>query len=318
MTRLPVESYEALWGVSHDLQWVLSAAGDIEIANPAALAALGYGAEELRGQPLVALAHPADRDAMRAALASLAASGVAASFEARLRDREGAYRAIKWSAVPALDGSICASGWDRTVERRSAEQLESTLVDLEQRGHELAAARQTLHRLVSRDELTGLFNRQAISEHLTAELDRCARGVASLSLALCAVERGQPAGPRAVEAVGGDAERDEELRTVARELTAGTRSYDWLGRWDDQRFLMLLPSTNASQALAIAERARAAVERMGVGGPDAAIALSIGVASALPGTTLSAEELLHRAEEALDVATSSGGNSTGSAASVVL
>lgn len=319
MTRLPTDSYEALWGVSHDLQWVLSTAGEVEFANPAAEAALGYSLEELRGQPLAALTHPADRETVRAAIAVLVEEGGTASFEARLRDREGAYRSIEWgAAIVAADGWICASGWDRTVERRSAEQLESTLADLEQRGQELAAARQTLQRIVSRDELTGLFNRQAVAEHLRAELDRCARGVAPLSLAVCAVERGQPTGPRPIEEVTSAPEQDEELRAVARELTAGTRAYDWLGRWDDGSFLIVLPSTNASQALAIAERARAAVERMSLGGPHGVVALSIGVASALPGSTLSWEELLHRAEEALESARSSGGNSTRSAASVVL
>jgi two-component system sensor kinase FixL len=137
---------------------LLDAQGRVEQANPAFERELGVDAADLIGSPLLDRVHPDDREATRAALASFAASRVAAPFEGRFRRGDGAWANVEWS-LSALPGDrVYASARDVTAQRR----VEAELADREAR---LSAVVDSAHDAIITIDATGTIH----SFNLSAE-----------------------------------------------------------------------------------------------------------------------------------------------------
>jgi two-component system cell cycle response regulator len=106
----------------------------------------------------------------------------------------------------------------------------------------------------SHDRLTGLFNRGRIVDHLRAELNRSARSGESLAVVMVDIDHF-----KRINDGHGHAAGDRVLRHAATRLRSVLRSYDAIGRYGGEEFLIVLPGTNADQAREVAERARVAV-----------------------------------------------------------
>jgi diguanylate cyclase (GGDEF)-like protein len=89
-----------------------------------------------------------------------------------------------------------------------------------------------------------------------AQLARAARDASSLSLLMIDVDRFKQ-----VNDLFGHCEGDEVLRAVARALRGVVRCSDFPCRFGGEEFVLLLPDTLPEDALALAERIRAAVTR---------------------------------------------------------
>jgi diguanylate cyclase (GGDEF)-like protein len=102
---------------------------------------------------------------------------------------------------------------------------------------------------------------------------------------------------------------DEVLRELASTSLKALREADILGRLGGEEFAVLLPETEASAAMDVAERLRRAVETspMETNGGTLTITVSIG-AACMETATGSVEELLKRADVALYEAKQSGRN----------
>lgn len=122
-------------------------------------------------------------------------------------------------------------------------QLEERLMD----------SRRQMEVLAMHDTLTGLFNRRAIQDRALAELNRLARGAtgARLSVILLDIDRFKHINDNHGHEAG-----DRALRLVADLLAQQLRSYDFVGRWGGEEFLLLLPGAGAAEACAAAERIR--------------------------------------------------------------
>ena len=118
------------------------------------------------------------------------------------------------------------------------------------------------------------------------------RGATPLSLILMDVDRfkqyndtfGHPAG-------------DEVLRGVSSTLRAYVREHDLVARFGGEEFVVLLPSTDADTAVAVAERLRAAIASRPW--PLGNVTASFGVATADPSHPVSPASLLEQADQAL-------------------
>lgn len=153
------------------------------------------------------------------------------------------------------------------------------------------------------DELSGLANRRAIASLLQRELGRAKRGRAVCSIALIDIDYfkqvndtwGHPAG-------------DQVIRWVAKVIDDSIRPYDTLGRYGGEEFLLLIPGAGAHGAIAVAERARLAIERQPciVDGMQLRITVSAGVATSSPDRD--ADALLRLADDALYRAKETGRN----------
>lgn len=154
-----------------------------------------------------------------------------------------------------------------------------------------AAALQTeIERMASTDALTGLANRRAFTEALDREL-------------AVAVRRGEPCGLivldvdhfKLVNDRHGHQTGDEVLEEVAWALGQTGRETDIVARYGGEEFAVILPACKAPEAMAVAERLRAAVAGASCPVP---VTMSAGVA-VFPVDGADASALVRAADTAL-------------------
>ena len=139
---------------------------------------------------------------------------------------------------------------------------------------ELAVKNELLERLALTDPLTGLANRRAFDESLTAEILRSFRQCQPLSLLYLDLDRFKEVNDRFGHAVG-----DEILAGFADLLRRHGRRIDLAARIGGEEFAVLLPHTGRTHALLVAERIRKALESVPLGRTHAvATTVSIGAA----------------------------------------
>lgn len=140
------------------------------------------------------------------------------------------------------------------------------------------------------DILTGQPNRRALQLEIHREIARSRRTGLPFSLMLLDVDRFKALNDRHGHAAG-----DAVLMEIARVARACLRAEDDLGRWGGEEFVVVAPSTGPDQALRLAERLRARLERYDWA--VEAVTASLGVTTYRRGDTL--ERLFERADAAL-------------------
>jgi two-component system, cell cycle response regulator len=86
------------------------------------------------------------------------------------------------------------------------------------------------------------------------------------------------------------------------------RSFDVMGRYGDDEFMLILPETKLEGAVEVAERMRGVVEQYAFSNvPPGAITVSLGVAS-FPKAGAKVDDLVTAADRALDQAKQRGRN----------
>jgi diguanylate cyclase (GGDEF)-like protein/putative nucleotidyltransferase with HDIG domain len=149
------------------------------------------------------------------------------------------------------------------------------------------------------DSVTGLLSARAFRGKLSEEVDRARRYQRLLSLAVVSIDDFGT-----LELRHGFKAGDELLGAVARRLAKTTRSHDDVGRIGQAEFGILLPDTEAENALSSLQRLLVELEVIGEGAIRTAGA-SMGVATLDRGK--SAEGLLADARTACAHAQSAGG-----------
>jgi diguanylate cyclase (GGDEF)-like protein len=158
-----------------------------------------------------------------------------------------------------------------------------------------------LQALAMTDELTRLPNRRSILAHAEQHLQRARRSGEPLAVLVLDVDHFKRINDGHGHDVG-----DRVLQRVAHAARGALRPGDLVGRIGGEEFLALLPATTVAAAGEIAERLRAAVERLDVSdlAPSLAVAVSVGVAGRgrgrnepnLPAFVQRADEALYRAK----------------------
>ena len=157
-----------------------------------------------------------------------------------------------------------------------------------------------LEELWMTDHLTGLHNRQSIDQIWEREILRSVRYGDLFSVLLIDIDHF-----KAVNDNHGHLAGDELLFQFAQLLQEECRDTDHLGRWGGEEFIVVIPNTNLSSAVLMAEKVRSAIENFSfttVGG----ITVSIGVACYRHG--MSQDDLFSLADNALYRAKRSGRN----------
>lgn len=154
------------------------------------------------------------------------------------------------------------------------------------------------------DELTDVYNFRFLKTALNREIRRASRFGQELSLATIAVDNLQ-----GHVAEHGELRGTLILKEVATVLAQQVRSFDVLGRYGDEAFMLILPQTGRQGATEAAERMRGAVERHAFSSSAAgAITTSVGIAS-FPQDAADLGDLVAAADRALQQARQRGPNS---------
>ena len=167
------------------------------------------------------------------------------------------------------------------------------IVDLQ---NELISARETLRIQAMQDPLTQILNHGAILDALLNEINRSQREHQPLSLILADLD-----GFKNVNDSYGHVAGDQVLIEVARRMRNCLRSYDAIGRYGGEEFLVVLPSSDESQAQRLAERIRVAIcsEPFRFHHVDLTVTVSQGAITWTNPDSIPIERLIQAADQAL-------------------
>lgn len=182
-----------------------------------------------------------------------------------------------------------------------------TLQDVSERRKAEQALRESEERyrcLSQTDSLTGLYNPRYLRERLPGELERATRYGRALSLLVIDCDNF-----KRINDCYGHLEGDKVLQTLARVIQECLRRSDSAFRYGGEEFVVLLPETESSAAVALADRLRGlfeAQETLMANGEIIRCTISIGVSQHVLTDTEST--LIRRADNACYVAKERGRN----------
>jgi diguanylate cyclase (GGDEF)-like protein len=170
---------------------------------------------------------------------------------------------------------------------------------------QLIAARDDLRFQATHDLLTGLWNRRAVFEILEREMARAQRAESAVGIIMADIDHF-----KVINDTYGHVAGDVVLGEVAQRMSRLIRSYDTIGRYGGEEFIIILPGCGTACAQDIAQRLRAGVSETDVATPDGAIPLtiSIGVATTDETSLFDVDALVRAADAALYQAKRGGRN----------
>lgn len=190
------------------------------------------------------------------------------------------------------------------VRQRADEQAmadnHARLAELvKERTAELEELNRRLEDLSRRDPLTGLANRRQFEEVKIIEFDQARERRSALSVLMCDVDFF-----KLFNDTLGHGKGDECLKIVSRVVqSVANRTTDLAARYGGEEFAVLLPGTAIDEAKLLANRIRAKLNECSVPHPASPISdvvtISIGIAGLNHLTTLSFDQLLKEADDAL-------------------
>ena len=152
------------------------------------------------------------------------------------------------------------------------------------------------------DALTGVGSRRLLEDKLEAECARAKRYKRPFSVAIIDLDNF-----KTINDVFGHATGDDALKKFAECMKSQKRIPDILARYGGDEFVILMPETEASDALTFMERIRAKVQQIEVE-ENVSITISCGIAQSKPDFSDSSSEVIRRADLALYEAKSAGRN----------
>jgi diguanylate cyclase (GGDEF)-like protein len=163
---------------------------------------------------------------------------------------------------------------------------------------------QQLQAAARTDAKTGLLNAAAWQREADAEVTRTLRSTGQVAVLLVDVDHFKRVNDNHGHLVG-----DEVLKCLAAELRQQVRDYDVVGRFGGEEFTVLLPRTEAKEALRIAERLRQSASTLSILAGQARISVTISIGIAVLGSHgRDLFELLAAADLALYLAKDKGRN----------
>ncbi len=169
----------------------------------------------------------------------------------------------------------------------------------------ILALHKKLHMQATYDRLTGVWNRAAILDYLSAELERSARQSTCTGVIIADLDffkqvndtYGHPAG-------------DAVLQEAARRMRLALRPYDRLGRYGGEEFLITAPGCTWNDAITLAERIRSSINAEPIISRSGEIPMTVSLGVTIGGDRAGedAATLISAADEALYRAKKAGRN----------
>lgn len=169
----------------------------------------------------------------------------------------------------------------------------------------LVEARESMRFQATHDLLTSLWNRGVIVELLSREIHRSRRENNCTAVMLCDIDHF-----KLVNDQHGHSAGDDVLREVSRRLQHSVRSYDMVGRYGGEEFLVILNKCDAAGAAARAENLRTVISAkpFRTRAASLSVSISIGVALSTDFASQDVDEIIQEADRALYAAKATGRN----------
>jgi diguanylate cyclase (GGDEF)-like protein len=196
------------------------------------------------------------------------------------------------------DDYVCKPYDDRELLARV-----TNLVRLKRMHDQIHEARTRLEALAISDELTGLYNYRYLHTRLNEEFKRSERYRDPLACVMLDIDHFKRINDRYGHDVG-----DLVLRETSARVRRAVREIDVVTRYGGEEFLLVLPSTNFSGALAVADRVWRTVggEPIQLATGTERISVSVGVAVFPSRDIKSKDQLIKAADKALYQAKNEG------------
>lgn len=152
------------------------------------------------------------------------------------------------------------------------------------------------------DELTQIQNRRSFDLTLEKEWFRALRANTTLSMLMIDIDYFKQYNDKF-----GHIKGDECLSTIANFIKNNlNRSIDFVGRYGGEEFCVIMPDTDISGAINLAEKLRVGIKELEIPNPDSKIGdyitISIGIASVIPDNDYSPMDLIYTSDKALYMA----------------
>ncbi len=169
----------------------------------------------------------------------------------------------------------------------------SRIVQLQQ---DLVSALSASEYQASHDPLTGLWNRRAVMDVLRRELERSLRENTSVGIIIADLDHF-----KRINDTYGHLAGDAVLREVAARMVSHVRSYDVVGRYGGEEFLLVSPGCDQHCAQDMAERLRQSLSERPLVTPEGvfSVTMSLGIASVQGKAKLDMDAVVRGVDQAL-------------------
>lgn len=163
-------------------------------------------------------------------------------------------------------------------KKRKIAELDHLRHELESKQSELLEVNKKLQELATTDGLTGLQNRRSLQENLTKSFALQSEQLQPLSFLLIDIDYFKKINDSFGHMTG-----DSVLQGLGHLLKDVSRKDDFVARYGGEEFALILPNTDKSEAMKIAERIRSTIENVLWDMPK--ITVSIGISTSSPHDT---------------------------------
>lgn len=199
---------------------------------------------------------------------------------------------------------------DRYSEKRHAQQreyetelksLHRKVASLEQQAEQAQAEIQAQQKRSERDVLTDLPNREAYERRLGIELERSQRYDRRFCLVVADVDFFKSINDRYGHLAG-----DKVLKVLAKTIRQRLRRADFIARYGGEEFVILLPETDAAQALSVMDNICSQIRNCPFHFKSEPLKITVSFGIAQVGADDDAESIFSRADSALYEAKAQG------------
>ena len=168
---------------------------------------------------------------------------------------------------------------------------------------ELLEAKKDMEIQSRTDPLTGVLNRRAILSQIENELSRAKRDNAHISISMLDLDHFKK-----INDTFGHLAGDAVLRESTNRMEEAIRTYDAVGRFGGEEFIVVLPGAKEADAFIIADRIRIKINEKNANIDGVSIPFTISQGLATCNGELTVDELIAKADEALYRAKENGRN----------
>ena len=176
------------------------------------------------------------------------------TFCNKLRKNNNTYIEVEWWCM-LNKGYIYLLGRDVTAEKAMKRKIEQTNKELLMLNEQLKEKNEKLLKSAITDELTGVYNRKFFEKRVVEEMEIADRANEKISLIIFDLDRFKLVNDNFGHQFG-----DEVLKRTTQIAGNLIRKTDFLNRVGGEEFAIILPNTNKTQAVFVAEKVRKALE----------------------------------------------------------